>query len=153
MYTAILWSFCFLPRQMHLYQLQLIAQSHQFRLYVSAASCILFLSAPNFSASPLVPHLIPELLPLSFEAPDAWNIVIWNWITKFKKKKKRNTLIRKEKKVKLNNSQFLKYQTKTNTLPIMTQIFLYLKYNLQQHKYAKASPSQKKKKKYPTKKK
>ena len=37
----------------------------------------------------------------------------------------------------------------------MTQIFLYLKYNLQQHKYAKASPSQqkKKKKKYPTKKK
>ena len=29
----------------------------------------------------------------------------------------------------------------------MTQIFLYLKYNLQQHKHAKASPSQKKKKK------
>lgn len=28
----------------------------------------------------------------------------------------------------------------------MTQIFLYLKYNLQQHKYAKASPSQQKKK-------
>ena len=28
----------------------------------------------------------------------------------------------------------------------MTQIFLYLKYNLQQHKHAKASPSQKKKK-------
>ena len=27
----------------------------------------------------------------------------------------------------------------------MTQIFLYLKYNLQQHKYAKASPSQQKK--------